>query len=95
MSNKANDNILTFEDAAKMVKAALVGTRYEDAPLKEYGGGDGAEDIKPFVFAEKENVLLGATCFPEGGMRFWVWEDDGEQREMESAAEAIAAFDEV
>ena len=85
--------ILTFKDAEKMVRAALAETKYADAHLVEYGGGDGDEDIKPFRIARTGHCDLGATCYPEGGMLFWVWDDDGEPIEYKSAAEAIAAFD--
>ena len=84
--------ILTFKDAEQMVRQALVGTIYENADLTEYGGGDGTEDIKPFLIDTKGGIDLGATVYPEGGMLFWTWPEDGNQDETENAADAIAAF---
>lgn len=85
---------ITFEDAEKMVRAALKGTKYEDAPLEECGGGDGVEDIKPFRIDRKGDVDFGATVFPEGGMLFWVWADNGIQVEFPTFDRAMAAFEE-
>lgn len=87
---------ITFETAAEMIKAALKGTAYENAKLEEYGGGDGAEDIKPFRIDTKNGVDLGATVYPEGGLLFWVWDDRTEcQNEYETASEAIAEFQKI
>lgn len=80
------------KDAEQMIRQALVGTIYENAGLTEYGGGDGAEDIKPFLIDTKGGIDLGATVYPEGGMLFWTWPEDGNQEETENAADAIAAF---
>lgn len=89
---KAENTTITFAKARKMVETALNGTAYEKAPLEEYGGGDGPEDIKPFRIARKGLVNLGATIFPEGGILFWVWAEDGVQKEFDTAAEAIEVF---
>lgn len=89
--NNENQNI-TFEDAEEMVRAALKGTAFAEAQLEEWGGGDGPEDIKPFRIAQKNGVDFGATVFPDGGMLFWVWSEDGEQEEFETFSEAIAVF---
>lgn len=89
---KVENTNITFEKARAMVEDALKGTAYENAPLEEYGGGDGPEDIKPFRIAQKGGVDLGATVFPEGGYLFWVWDENDIQREFATAAEAIDVF---
>ena len=92
MDNKKQ--IITFAIAREMVASALRGTKYEDAPLEECGGGDGAEDIKPFRIDRRGDVDFGVTVYPEGDMLFWVWDDNGIQVELHTAEEAIAAFEE-
>ena len=86
--------IITFDRARVMVAAALKGTAYENEYLKEYGGGDDPEDIKPFLIVRKGKRDFGATVYPEGGILFWVWGDseDDVQEEFENVADAIAAF---
>ena len=84
---------LTFDDVEKKAKAALKGTEFDGSELTPNGGGDGEEDIKPFLIARRGKVELGVTGFPEdGSILFWVWEDDGEQEEFGKAEDAIAAF---
>ena len=93
---KETDKPITFKTAAEMVKAALKGTAYENAALEEYGGGDGAEDIKPFRLATKNGVDFGATVYPEGGLLFWVWDDRPDSmNEHKTASEAIAEFHKI
>lgn len=93
--SKNKKTIMTFEEAREMVETALKETAYADSDLKEYGGGDGAEDIKPFLISREGDTTFGATVYPEGMMLFWVWADDGEQEEYENMGEAITAFEEA
>lgn len=85
----------TFDSVKKYAAEALKGTAFEGWHLAEYGGGDDEEDIKPFLIVKRDGIELGVTGFPEGGLLFWVWEDEGEQKEFEKAEDAISAWREA
>ena len=92
-TEKKNDRPLTFDDAEKMVRAALKGTAYETSEMEKWGGGDGEEDIKPFRFDSVNGTDLGVTVCPDDGyMEFWVWPEDEDMKVFDTAAEAITEF---
>ena len=94
--HEIKQSALTFDEVEKKAEAALKGTEFDGSKLTPHGGGDGEEDIKPFLIARSGKVELGVTGFPEdGAILFWVWKDYGEYAVFKKAEDAIAAFKEL
>ena len=84
--------IKSFDQAESLIREALKGTEFENEELKECGGGDAPEDIKPLLISEVGIYRFMAVGFPEGGILFTITDDDDLFDEHEDLNEAIAKW---